>query len=215
VADPARAQDGASASIASLAPRVRERLAGWVRSDADARADLRHAAVVVALLEHLGAAHVLLVKRVARGLNPGQWALPGGKVDIGETALGAALRELQEETGLEAAPSDVLGWLDDIVTTSGFRISPAVVAVPSGQRPRRNPGEVASLHPIPLTRLEDPTTVRWRTTGDGAALLQLRLRHDMVVHAPTGAVLWQFAQVALLGAGCRTAGLAEPAFTAR
>ena len=43
----------------------------------------------------------------------GQWALPGGRVDPGETALDAALRELDEELGIRVGPESVVGWLDD------------------------------------------------------------------------------------------------------
>lgn len=50
----------------------------------------------------------------------GQWALPGGKLDEGETAVDAALRELQEELGLQLTPDHVLGLLDDYTTRSGF-----------------------------------------------------------------------------------------------
>ena len=97
---------------------------------------------------------MLIAKRVPRGLNAGQWALPGGKLDPGEDAVGAALRELHEEAGLDIAPAAVAGLLDDFVTDSGFCITPVVVVAPRGARPVRNPAELASLHPVPLANLE-------------------------------------------------------------
>ena len=62
----------------------------------------------------------LLTKRVPTlRAHSGQWALPGGRCDAGETAIDAALRELDEELGLRCAPSDVLGQLDEYPTRSG------------------------------------------------------------------------------------------------
>jgi len=60
----------------------------------------------------------LLLTRRAQGMrrHAGQWALPGGRVDAGESAVDAALREAREEIGLELAPEAILGWLDDYPT---------------------------------------------------------------------------------------------------
>ena len=52
---------------------------------------------------------MLVAKRVARGLNAGQWALPGGKLDPGEDAVAGALRELREETALDLPPTPSRG----------------------------------------------------------------------------------------------------------
>src|SRR5215210_581651 len=75
-----------------------------------------------------GGAAFLLCRRAARmNRHPGQWALPGGKIDLGESVESAALRELEEELGLRVDPSEVLGRLDDYGTRSGFVITPVVV----------------------------------------------------------------------------------------
>jgi 8-oxo-dGTP pyrophosphatase MutT (NUDIX family) len=201
-------------NVAGWRVAITQRLANWDRSRAAASPATRRAAVAVTLLDHRNEAHVLLIKRVRRGLNPGQWALPGGKVDGHEDVRDTALRELGEETGVRASPGDVLGILDDFVTSSGYVITPVVVAPPGPQRPVRQPAEVASLHPIPLARLLAPGVPRWRKTMSGDLLLQMSLRHDMVVHAPTGAILWQFAEVALRGNRRQVADVLEPDFTA-
>ena len=97
----------------------------------------RRAAVALCVLDvdADGDARLLIGKRVARGRNPGQWALPGGKVEPGETAVAGALRELEEEAGV--AGGTVAGLLDDFVTDSGFCITPVVVLAAPGSRPRR------------------------------------------------------------------------------
>ncbi len=191
-----------------------QRLAIWECRRVAIGPSARRAAVAVTLIDRDDMAHVLLIKRVARGLNPGQWALPGGRVDGDEDPTGTALRELEEETGLHASRADVLGFLDDFVTISGYVITPVVVAPPGNQRPVRQPAEIASLHPIPVSRLLAPGVPRWRQTSSGDLLLQMPLRHDMIVHAPTGAILWQFAEVALRGASRRVVDVLEPDFTA-
>ncbi|WP_125611569.1 NUDIX hydrolase [Specibacter cremeus] len=206
---------GAGREMARLAEPWRARLARWTRHCEDyADPQLRRAAVAIAVYPRRGSAHFLMIKRVSRGSNPGQWALPGGRMDAGETIVGTALRELAEETGLTAAGSNVLGLLDDFPASRGIVITPVVVLLDTEQRPRRQPAEVASLHPLPLAALTAPGVPRWQEQSDGGPLLQMPLRRDMVVHAPTGAILHQFAEVVLRGGSVRVAGLAEPSFTA-
>src|SRR5207253_11221089 len=82
----------------------------------------RPAAVAVVLLpDEEGRACFLLTRRTATlRAHARQWALPGGRIDAGETAEGAALRELREEVGLGLEASAVLGFLDDYGTRAGF-----------------------------------------------------------------------------------------------
>ena len=149
---------------------------------------------------------MLIAKRVPRGLNAGQWALPGGKLDPGEDAVDrGAARAARGGRARHRPPAAVAGLLDDLVTDSGFCITPVVVIAPPGARPVRNPAEIASLHPVPLANLDAEHVPRWARTPDGRPLLQMPLRHDMVIHAPTGAILLQFREVALRGRELRIA----------
>jgi 8-oxo-dGTP pyrophosphatase MutT (NUDIX family) len=195
--------------VDDLEERIRGNLDAFERIAAEDGA-LRRAAVAVTVLD---GPRLLIAKRVPRGLNAGQWALPGGKLDAGEDAVTAALRELHEEAGLSIEPAAVAGLLDDLVTDSGFCITPVVVIAPPGARPVRNAAEIASLHPLPLANLEADHVPRWARTPDGRPLLQMPLRHDMVIHAPTGAILLQFREVALRGRMLRIDDLAQPDWT--
>src|SRR5580698_9172306 len=119
---------------------------------------LKRAAVVIALVEAgdgSGETALLLTLRAASlRAHRGQWALPGGRCDEGETPVAAALRELHEELGLELGPDDVLGLLDDYPTRSGYLITPVVVWASSSETLAPNPEEVASVHRIVLDEIE-------------------------------------------------------------
>lgn len=202
-----------SEEIPAVAATMRANLAAFSRVAPPTSDVRRRAGVALTVFEHRGEPCVLVIKRAFGGRNAGQWALPGGRVEEGETAVEAALRELHEEAGLQASSAEVAGVLDDFVTGSGFVITPVVVVLDRPTRPRRDPVEVHSLHPVPLHRLLDDAVPRWRTAADGSPLLQMPLRHDMVIHAPTGAILWQFRQVALLGVHTRVGNVAQPVWT--
>ncbi len=190
---------------------IRHNLAGFSRRAV--AGGVRRAAVAICVLDCDTDPRLLIAKRVPRGRNPGQWALPGGKLEQGETATQGALRELAEEAAV--AEGVVAGLLDDFVTDSGFCITPVVVLAGAGSRPRRNAAEIASLHQIPLSALLRAGVPRWRERPGELPLLQMKLRRDMVIHAPTGALLYQFREVALLGRDTRVNVLAQPEWTRR
>lgn len=178
-------------------------------------ADDEHlAAVVIALVPgEDGRAAFLLTKRTSRLRNhPGQWALPGGRLDRGESVVTAGLRELEEELAVELGPDAVIGRLDDYVTRSGFAISPLVVwAGDVDEIP--NPAEVASVHRIPVEDLDiEP---RMLTIPESPRpVIQLPLAGTLI-HAPTGAMLHQFARVAVHGESLRVDGLEQPVWAWR
>src|SRR4029077_7647890 len=84
-----------------------------------------------------------------------QWALPGGRVDAGESVAAAALRALEEEDGVVCATAAVLGRLDDYGTRSSFLITPVVVWAGAECALTPNPAEVTAVYRIPLVELDD------------------------------------------------------------
>lgn len=177
-------------------------------------AGARSAAVAVAIVEDEAEPGVLLTLR-AEGLraHPGQWALPGGRIDPGETPVEAALREMHEELGLRSGAETVLGLLDDYATRSGYVITPVVLwAGPTGQL-TPNPDEVASVHVATLSALDiEPRFVS--IPESDAPVIQLPLL-GTCIHAPTAAVLHQFREVALRGRATRVASYEQPVFAWR
>ena len=155
----------------------------------------------------------LLITRRAAGLrsHAGQWALPGGGRDAGESAQDAALRELHEETGVRAGPGDVLGTLDDYATRSGYLITPVVVWGGPVHPAMSGPAsEVAQIHVIPLADLDvAPRLLRIPESDSPVIQLPLLGRY---LHAPTAAIIYQFCQVALHGRTIRVAHFEQPVF---
>lgn len=175
----------------------------------------RLAAVVFALMRDSDGVSVFpLTKRPSKmRAHPGQFALPGGSVDPGETPQEGAVRELSEELGLTATPDDIIGQLDDYVTRSGFVIRPFVVwsgvdvvkLVP-------NTDEVASLYAVTSAELDvDPRFVSIEESRNPVVQWPFR---TSLIHAPTGAVVYQFREV-LNGRHTRIDNLEQPVFAWR
>ena len=176
----------------------------------------RHAAVAVVLVDSDSGAAFLLCRRASRlTRHAGQWALPGGRIDDGETPLDAALREVDEELGLRLAPDDVVGWLDDYPTRSGYLITPVVLWGGADPQLEAAPDEVFAVYRIGLQALLDSEPRFISIPESNRPVLQLPLGNDLI-HAPTGAILFQLQQVGLLGhAGERVDHLEQPVFAWR
>lgn len=161
-------------------------------------------------------AAVLLTRRAAslRG-HPGQWALPGGRMDPGESAEQAALRELDEEVALRLDASHVLGRLDTFITRSGYAITPVVLWAGSAQHLQANPAEVASIHRIPLREfLRADAPILEPLAGSEHPVLKMPVGQQWIA-APTAALLYQFREWCLLGRPTRVAHFEQPRFAWR
>ncbi len=163
-----------------------------------------------------GGAAFLLCRRASKmNRHAGQWALPGGRIDSGESPVDAALRELHEELGLGLSVEHLLGQLDTYPTRSGYVITPVVLWGPRDPTLTPAPNEVHAVYRIGLQALLD-SEPRFITIAESSqAVLQLPLGNDLI-HAPTGAILYQFRQVALRGlTGERVHHFGEPVFAWR
>ncbi|WP_448628789.1 NUDIX hydrolase [Geodermatophilus sp. URMC 64] len=175
------------------------------------RPELKQAAVALCVTMHEGAPSLLLTRRAARLRgHAGQWALPGGRLNPGETAVEGALRETQEEVGLEIGADAVLGVLDDYVTRSGYVMTPVVCW--AGEVGELTPAEaeVAEVHQVPLADLDvEPRFIS--IPESDAPVIQLPL-FGRYVHAPTAAIIHQFCRIACRGEVQRVAGYEQPVF---
>lgn len=175
----------------------------------------RPASVALCVVLRAGEACLLITRRAPRmRAHAGQWALPGGRRDPGETLEQAAVRELAEETGVEVGPGAVLGVLDDYPTRSGYVMSPVVVWGGSSDgtfTPQES--EVARVHTVPLVDFDVTPTLLSIPESD-APVIQLPLLGGML-HAPTAAVVHQFVELAVRGRCTRVAHYEQPVFAWR
>ena len=199
-----------------LRRQLTDRLEAFPRQALD-REGLRHAAVAVVIVGdgQGGGGRVLLTRRPEHlNRHGGQYALPGGRLDEGETPEQAALRELDEEMGLRLDATTIIGRLDDYPTRSGFRITPIVMWGPEDADMTPDPNEVARVFLIPLGELNRPELPEFRDTDAGEhPVLSVNLpTTGGSVFAPTAAVLYQFREVALRGDATRVSHFDQPQF---
>jgi len=173
----------------------------------------RAAAVAVAVVEEVfGPALILTRRSLQLRDHAGQWALPGGRIETGETPEQAALRELAEEVHLLLAPDAVLGRLDDYVTRSGYVITPVVVWAGDAPVLVANPAEVQSIHRIPITEfLRADAPILERGPDPDRPVLKMPVG-DHWIAAPTAAVLYQFRELCIEGRATRVAHFDQPEF---
>jgi 8-oxo-dGTP pyrophosphatase MutT (NUDIX family) len=195
----------------ALRAAVTTNLAGFDAVALD-RAGRRHSAVALCIVRGDGDEAALVITTRAAGLraHARQYALPGGRVDDGETAVGAALREMHEEVGVQCNESAVLGVLDDYATRSGYVITPVVVWGPTALEVVPNPDEVEEVHIVPIADLEHPDAPRLLTIPESdQPVIQMPMRGGWI-HAPTAAVLYQFREVCIHARPTRVAHFEQP-----
>jgi 8-oxo-dGTP pyrophosphatase MutT (NUDIX family) len=170
--------------------RIRDRLTGtqplhgpdqWLvpgRDAAQSREFLTHfstspvpAAVLVPLVERENELTVLLTQRATQLKNhAGQISFPGGRIELSDDGpREAALREAQEEVGLDPRFVSVVGYLPDHVIVSGFLVTPVVAFVRPGFELLLDSAEVESTFEVPLSFLFDPQNHRMRRRRIGTS----------------------------------------------
>ncbi len=184
-----------SANLAAFEPRI---------LDADG---LRHAAVGVVLLpDHQRRTCFVLTRRLSTlRRHGGQWALPGGRLEAGETEVEAAMREIEEEVGLHLSADAILGRLDDFASRSGHLISPIVVWADDASGLAISPDEVDAAFRVPVAELVRPGSLSLEP------LLHFALNVSSV-YAPTAAILYQFREVGLHGQNLHIGHVEQPFF---
>ena len=147
--------------------------------------EARPAAVLVPIVARAQGLSLLLTERAAHlKTHAGQVAFPGGRVEAEETAADAALREAQEEVGLDPTLVTPLGFLPPYFSGTGFRVQPMVGIVASEAIFTPDPGEVARVFEVPLSHVLD--LARYRT---GTIFFRGRER-TFYIHDYEDAYIW-------------------------
>jgi 8-oxo-dGTP pyrophosphatase MutT (NUDIX family) len=130
------------------------------------------AAVMVAVTDRPEPGVILTVRREHMRTHAGQIAFPGGRIDPGEDAIAAALREAWEEIGLDRSTAEVVAEVDPYRTITGFLVTPVLAVVPPDQQLSPHEHEVADWFEAPLHFVLDPANQQLKS-----ALFQGRERH--------------------------------------
>jgi len=130
------------------------------------------AAVLIAVTDRADPGVILTVRREHLRTHAGQIAFPGGRLDPGEDAVAAALREANEEILLDPGAVELVGTIEDYRTVTGFVVTPVLGVVPPDLPLEPHEHEVAAWFEAPLDFLLDPVNQHERT-----ALFQGRTRH--------------------------------------
>lgn len=127
-----------------------------LRSDAHfAPPEIRPAAVLIAVTDRPEPGVILIHRPPDMRAHPGQVAFPGGKLDPGEDAVVAALREAREELDINSSEVRIIGASDRFVTATGYDVTPVLALIPPDLPIEPNPVEVADWFEAPLRFLLD------------------------------------------------------------
>ena len=178
--------------------------------------NLVSAAVALTLVGDTNGNTAFILTRRPKSLrrHAGQWALPGGRSEKGESALVTACRELDEEVGVNIDQSGYIGMLDDFATRSGFLITPVLLWGPASPLLRPDPIEVQGAYLIPLEALNAPDVPKIDTTNsDENPLISVPIKElNTSIWAPTAALLYQMREITLHGRTTRVAHYEQPPF---
>jgi len=163
----------------TLARRLRDALASEPKlpplegdlPELRAKADVP-AAVLIAVTDRVEPGVILTVRRDNMRTHAGQVAFPGGRIDAGEGAVAAALREAREEIGLDPARVDLIGSIESYRTVTGYCVTPVIGVIPADLHLELHEPEVADWFEAPLAFLLAPENQHRRS-----GLFQGRERH--------------------------------------
>jgi 8-oxo-dGTP pyrophosphatase MutT (NUDIX family) len=203
-----------------LRSQIQDRLDGFQSKQIEDES-LCHAAVTLVIVGSKHDASIpgifLTLRPVRLNQHSGQYALPGGKLDSGETPKQAALRELEEELGLTLGEDAILGCLDDYPTRSNFRITPVVVWAGGQCDISPSADEVDKVFHIPFSELDSEAIPVFEdgVEEDRPVLCSEfpTLGHRM--YSPTASIIYQFREVAIRGNHTRVAHFDQPKFAWR
>lgn len=182
-----------AAGHAGRAPRL------WNDPRLDRIITFKPAAVLLAVTDRERPGLLLIHRPSSMRAHPGQVALPGGRIDPGETVIAAALREADEELGIAPADVRVIGASDVYRTGTGYEITPVLGVVPADTTIRPSPAEVAQWFEVPLDFVLDPANHGKRTaTFEGRTVSFIEIvwndgAQDHVIWGVTGAILHNLA----------------------
>lgn len=131
-------------------------LPGLLNQGQFAPPEIRPAAVLMAVTDRPDPGLLLIHRPDSMRAHPGQVAFPGGKLDPGEDAVAAALREAHEELALSPSDVRIIGASDRFITGTGYDVTPVLGLVPADLPLTPNPHEVASWFEAPLGFVLDP-----------------------------------------------------------